>query len=137
MEIGDVSPEGVAVPELGVAPLFDIDTELEDKLRTPEVSPLFHDSSLQGVRLPEVCPAPRDIVDVELEKALLSVSILPVRLGYLLFLPHMGCRTCHRRAPLICIKTRWSRGPLHRCWTVCRGASIVWRPMMMMLTVLT
>ena len=78
MEIGGVRPEGVAVPELGVAPPFDTDTELEDELPTPEVSLLFHDSRPQGVRLSEVnCPAPRDIVDVELEKALLSVSILP------------------------------------------------------------
>ena len=77
MEIGGVSAEEVAVPELGVAPLLDTDTELEDELPTPELSPLFHDSSPQGVRLPVVCPAPRDIVDVELEKALLSVSILP------------------------------------------------------------
>ena len=70
MEIGGVSPEGVAVPELGVAPLFDTDTELEDELPTPEVSLLFHDSSPQGVHLPEVCPAPQYIVDVEFEKAI-------------------------------------------------------------------
>ena len=76
MEIGRVSPEGV--PELGVTPLFDTDTELEDELPIPEVSPLFHDSSPQGVRLPEVGPVPRNIMDVELEKALLSMSILPV-----------------------------------------------------------
>ena len=77
MEIAGVSLEGVAVPELGVAPLCYADTELEDELPTPEVSLLFHDSIPQGVRLPEVCPTPRDVVDVELEKALLSVSILP------------------------------------------------------------
>ena len=64
MDIGGVSPEGVAVPELGVTPLFDTDTELEDELPTPEVSPLFHDSSPQGVSLPKVCPVPRDIVSV-------------------------------------------------------------------------
>ena len=39
MEIGGVSPEGVAVPELGVTPLMNTDTELEDEL--PEDSPLF------------------------------------------------------------------------------------------------
>ena len=75
MEIGGVSPERIAVPELGVAPPFDTDTELEDELPTPEVSP--EDSGPQGVRLPEVCPTPQDFVDVELEKALLIVSILP------------------------------------------------------------
>ena len=36
MEIGGVSPERVAVPELGVTPLVDTDTELEDELPTPE-----------------------------------------------------------------------------------------------------
>ena len=77
MEIGGVSPEGVAVPELGVAPLVYFDTELEDELPTPEDSPLLHDSSLEGVRLLGVRPVPRDFVDIELEKALLSVSILP------------------------------------------------------------
>ena len=30
MAIGGASPEGVAIPELGVAPLVDPDTDLED-----------------------------------------------------------------------------------------------------------
>ena len=77
MEIGGVSPEGVAVPEIGVTPLVSTDTELEDELATPEDSPLLPDSSPEGVRLLGVCPAPRDLVDIELEKALLSVSIWP------------------------------------------------------------
>ena len=75
MEIGGVSPEGVTVPELGVAPL--VNTELEDELPAPEDSPLCHDSSLEGARPPRVCSATRELVDLELEKALLSVSILP------------------------------------------------------------
>ena len=32
MEIGGVSPDGVTVPELGVTPLMNTDTELEDEL---------------------------------------------------------------------------------------------------------
>ena len=77
MEIGGVSPEGIAVPELGVASLVYSDTELEDELPTPEDSPLLHDSKPTGVRLSGVRPVPRDLVDIELEKVLLSGSILP------------------------------------------------------------
>ena len=74
MAIGGVSPERVAIPELGVAPLVDPDNELP----TPEDSMLLNDSSPEGVRLPGGCPAPPDIADLELEKALLYVSALPV-----------------------------------------------------------
>ena len=52
--IGGVSPEGVAIPELGVAPLDDHETDLEDELPTPEVSMSIGDSSPEGVRLPGV-----------------------------------------------------------------------------------
>ena len=51
MAIGGVSPEGVAIPELGVAPLIDSDTDLEDELPTPEDSMLVSDSSPEGIRL--------------------------------------------------------------------------------------
>ena len=34
MAIGGVSPERVTIPELGVAPLVDPDTDLEDELPT-------------------------------------------------------------------------------------------------------
>ena len=78
MAIGGVSPEGVAIPELGVAPLVDPDTDLKDELPTPEHSMLLSGSSPEGVRLPGVRPAPPDLTDLELEKALLSVSVLPV-----------------------------------------------------------
>ena len=78
MAIGGVSPARVAIPELGVAPLVDPDTDLEDKLPTPEDSMLLSDSSPEGVRLPGVRSAPPDIADLELEKALLSVFVLPV-----------------------------------------------------------
>ena len=42
MAISGVSPEGVAIPELGVAPLVDSET---DELPTPEDSPFVNDSS--------------------------------------------------------------------------------------------
>ena len=74
MEIGGVSPEGVAVPELGVTPLMSPDTELEDELPTPDYSPLLQDSSPEGVRRLGIRPAPRDLVDMELEKALLDTA---------------------------------------------------------------
>ena len=44
MAIDGVSPERVATPELGVAPLVDPDTDLEDELSTPEDSMLLSDS---------------------------------------------------------------------------------------------
>ena len=78
MAIGGVSPERVAIPELGVAPLVDPDTDLEDELPTPEGSMLLSDSSPEGVRLPGVRPTLPDLADLELENALLSVSVLPV-----------------------------------------------------------
>ena len=77
MEIGGVSPEGVAVPELDVAPLIDTDTELEDELPAPEDSPLFRVFSSEEARSLCVCPVTRELVDLELGKALLCVSILP------------------------------------------------------------
>ena len=66
--IGGVSPERVAIPELGVAPLV-------DELPTPEDFMLFSDSSPEGVCFPGVRVA---IADLELEKTLLSMSVLPV-----------------------------------------------------------
>ena len=48
MAIGGVSPERVAIPELGVAPLVDPDTDLEDEMSTPEDSMLLSDSSPEG-----------------------------------------------------------------------------------------
>ena len=48
MAIGGVGPEGVAIPELGVAPLIDSDTDLEDELPTPDDSMLVSDSSPGG-----------------------------------------------------------------------------------------
>ena len=39
MAVGDANPEGVAIAELGVAPLTDPETDLEDELPTPDDSP--------------------------------------------------------------------------------------------------
>ena len=83
MAIGGVSPERVAIPELGVAPLVDADTDLEDKLPTPEDSMLLSGSSPEGVRHPRVRPAPPDLADLELEKALLSVLISEASARYM------------------------------------------------------
>ena len=78
MAISGVSPEGVAIPEIGVAPLADSETDLEDELPTPDDSPSMSASDPESVCLPGVCSAPPDILDLELEKALPDVSILPV-----------------------------------------------------------
>ena len=64
MAIGGVSPERLAIPELGVAPLVDPDTDLEDELPTPEDSMLLNDSSPEWVRLPWVRPTPLDLADL-------------------------------------------------------------------------
>ena len=69
--------KGLAIPELGVAPLVDPDTDLEDELPTLEGSMLLGDSSPEGVRLPGVSLGPPDLADLELEEELLSVSVLP------------------------------------------------------------
>ena len=44
----------LVVPELGVAPLVDSGTDLEDELPTPDCAP-----SMGELVLPEVCPAPQ------------------------------------------------------------------------------
>ena len=77
MVIGGASPEGVAIPEFGVAPSDDRETDLEDELPTPEVSMLIGDSSPEGVRLPGISVAPPDDSDSELEDERLNVSALP------------------------------------------------------------
>ena len=79
LAISGVGPEGVAIPELGVAPLVDSGTDLQDELSTPDDSP-----SVSTIRpevvvvLPGARPAPPDVIDFELEKALLQVSMLPM-----------------------------------------------------------
>ena len=75
MEIAGVNPKMVAIPELGVAPLINTDTELE--LPTPEDSLLFGNSSPEDSRPPGVRPAILDLVDLEFEMTLLCVSVLP------------------------------------------------------------
>ena len=76
MAIGGASPEGVAIPELGVAPLVDPDTGLEDELPTPEGSMLVSDSSPGGPSS-GASLAPPDLADLELEEELLCISVLP------------------------------------------------------------
>ena len=60
----------LVVPELGIAPLEDSGTDLEDELPAPDGS-LSTDAAQ-----PEVGPVPRG-VDLELVRALLEVGVLP------------------------------------------------------------
>ena len=76
--VSGVSPEGVAIPELGVASLADPGTDLEDEWPTPDDSPSVSASGPEGVSLLGVRPALPDAINLELEKALLDVSVLPV-----------------------------------------------------------
>ena len=66
----------LAIPELGVAPSDDRDTDLEDELPTPEVSMLIGDSSPVGVRLPGVSVAPPNNSNSKLKNKLLNMSAL-------------------------------------------------------------
>ena len=54
MAISGGSPEGVAIPELGVPPLVDSETDLEDELPAPDDSLFMSGSSPEGVCLPGV-----------------------------------------------------------------------------------
>ena len=76
--ISGVGSDVVAVPELGVAPLVDSGTDLEDELPTPDGSPPTDAVKPGEVVLSEVCPAPRGGIDLELAKALLEVAVLPM-----------------------------------------------------------
>ena len=78
LTIGGVGSDVLVVPELGVAPLVDSGTDLEDELPTPDGSPSTDAVKLWQVVLPEVCPAPRGGVNIELVQALLEVAILPM-----------------------------------------------------------
>ena len=75
--IGGVSPERVAIPELGIASSDDHGTDLEDELPTPEVSMSIGDSSPEGARLPGASVTPPDDSDSLLEDELLHISALP------------------------------------------------------------
>ena len=46
--VGGVSPEGLAIPELGIAPLTDPETDMEDELPTPDDSPSGSASGPEG-----------------------------------------------------------------------------------------
>ena len=67
---GGGGSNALVVPELGVAPLEDSGTDLEDELPTPDGSP-----STDAVQ-PEVGPAHQG-VDLELARALLELGVLP------------------------------------------------------------
>ena len=73
-----MGPEVVAIPELGVAPLVDSGTDLEDELSTLDDYLSAGDIRPEEVVLPGVRSAPPDVLDFELEKALLQVSVFPM-----------------------------------------------------------
>ena len=77
MVIGGASPEGVAVPELGVAPPDDSGTDLQDELLTPDASMVIGGASPEGVVIPELDVAAPDDSGTDLEDELLSISPLP------------------------------------------------------------
>ena len=77
MVIGGVSPEGEAIPELGVAPPDDSGTDLQDELLTPEDSMVIGGASPEGVVIPELSVASPDDSGTDLEDELLSISPLP------------------------------------------------------------
>ena len=76
--IGDVDSDMVVFPELGIAPLIDSGTDLEDELPTPDDSPGSVAVGLAGAVEPEVRLTPRGDFDMELAKALLDVSVVPM-----------------------------------------------------------
>ena len=68
----------VVFRDLGVVPLVDSGTDLEDEFLMPDGT-LTTVAVQQGeVALPEVCSAPRGVMDMELVKALLEVSVVPL-----------------------------------------------------------
>ena len=77
LTISGVGSGGLVVPELGVAPLEDSGTDLEDELPTPDGSPSTDAVKPGEVVIPEVGPAPRD-VDLEVARSLLEVAVLPL-----------------------------------------------------------
>ena len=76
--ICDMGSDVVVFPELGVAPLIDSGTDLEDELPMPDDSPVSVAVRPAEAALPEVCSAPKGGIDLELAKALLDVSFLPM-----------------------------------------------------------
>ena len=77
LTISGVGSDGLVVPELGVAPLEDSGTHLEDELPTPDGSPSTDAVKPGEVVLLDVGPAPRD-VNLEVARALLKVAVLPL-----------------------------------------------------------
>ena len=54
--------DGLVVPEIGVAPLEDSGTDLEDELPTLDGSPSTDAANPGEVVIPEVGPAPRALI---------------------------------------------------------------------------
>ena len=75
--IGDVGSDVVPFPELGVAPLVDSGTDLEDELPMPDGSPSTDAVQPGEFAIPEVCPAHWGGINLELVKALLDAYCGP------------------------------------------------------------
>ena len=73
-----MSSDGLVIPELGVAPLVDSGTDLEDELPTPDGSPSTDAVQPGKSFFRRVVLHPRGGVDLELAQALLEVAVLPM-----------------------------------------------------------
>ena len=75
---GQVSEmDEIAFTELGVAPLLESGTDLEDELPMSDDSAVLLGGRSATAAVPEICPALQGRFDLELVKALLDVSVMP------------------------------------------------------------
>ena len=102
--IGDVDSDMVVFSELGVAPLIDSGTDLEDELLMPDDSPGSVAVCSAGAALPEVCPVPRGGFDLELPKALLDVLVVLMMITPILWWTRW------------CLRLRTQSLPFPSCW---------------------
>ena len=79
--ISGVGSDVVAFPDLGVAPLVDSGTDLEDELPTLDGSPSADAVKPGGGRSSGGLSCASGDIDLELVKAFLEVSVLPMGLG--------------------------------------------------------
>ena len=77
MVISGASPEGVAIPELGVAPPDDSGMDLQDELLTPEASMVIGGANPEGIVIPELSAESPDDSGTDLEDELFNISPLP------------------------------------------------------------
>ena len=100
MVIAGASPEGVAIPELGVAPPDDSGTDLQDELLTLEDSMVIGGASPEGVVIPELAPPDDSGTDLDDHRCLPSC-----RLSRSL-LRHFWCPVPAQPDPVPSVKSR-------------------------------